>query len=306
MTKYILRAFLLIAAVGGLSRCGGDGGQPLQGTAVGVVIGQLNTALNQLPQSNSAPTLPMSGATVASTHGGGVSALAATTCETTSPNPTQDTDGDGIANIKVSTFDCTDFTSGGNRYTRKGSYTVTDKDNSKIGYFGGVRVDFEVGSYNYVQISDGSEYTNSYSGYWDFSTSGGSFVSTSDFTGRAANVPADPTYSYDYTYHYTWDWMQTPDTFTVPFSSGKLEFEGTYVWTGKFVEGDHGKPTVTEGTFSLKYYSKDLKYQSGCAKWYKSGSIFVDDQNGNTMEIRYACSSGQLYINGAESDLWTP
>lgn len=301
--KSILTIALVVGSLVGLTSCGGNGGQPLTGQSVSVVLGALTTALQNLPRSNSAPTLPISGATTAATHG---PIAAATDCETVSPTTPVDADADSIALTKTGTFDCTDRTIGTSSWTRKGSYTVTDQDDTVAGIAGGVRVDFAITNYSYESLTDGSTTSAAYSGFWQHRMNGSSYTSTADFSGHTGSTSTSYRYVTDYDFNYTWDWTQTADNSAAPFTTGGQQFEGTYRLSGMFVHEDDGVHSQGQGTFVLEYYTQNLRYDSACTKWYKSGSIFVDDFGGNVYEIRYACSSASLYVNGKASDLWTP
>lgn len=305
MKNKILTGVLVVISVTALARCGGSGGQPLASKNVSTVLGQLNTQLGRLPKSNTAVTLPMSGATTSATSARGF--LATTTCESVSPATPVDADADSIALTKTSTFNCTDFTSGGNKYTRVGSYKVQDKNDALAGMVGGIRVEFDLSKYNYTDLSSNAVSSGSYSGYWEYEQNGGKLISTSDFSGHNGYSSPTSTVETDYDYTYSWDWVMTPDNSGAPFTTGQQDFEGKFTMSGKFdLEDSHGAHSQGNGTFQIKYYSSNLRYDSGCTKWYKSGSIVIDDYNGSTFEIRYSCSTAKLYVNGKASDLWAP
>lgn len=300
------RTLIILAAMSltGLTSCGGSGAQPLTGQAVGVVLGALNTVLGNLPRSNSAPALPITGATTAALRG---PVAAATDCETVAPATPVDADGDGIALSKVGTFNCTNTTVGTSRWTRQGSYEVSDLNDAVAGIAGGVRVEYNITNYNYEDLTTGSTYASSFNGFWNHLLNGSVWESTADVSGHSGSTSTTYRFVTDYDFRYTWDWSQTPDNSGAPFTTGSQRFQGTYRLSGMFVhESAGGNHSQGQGTFELEYYSRNLRYDSACAKWYTSGSIFVEDVTGNSFEIRYACSSASLYVNGRASDLWTP
>jgi len=304
MLKRTLTLALVGVSLAGLTSCGGSGAQPLSGQAVGTVLGALNTVLGNLPRSNSAPTLPITGASTAAMSG---PTAAATDCETVAPAVPVDADADGIALTKVGTFDCTNTTVGTNVWTRKGSFEVTDLDDTVAGIAGGLRVDYNITAYSYEDLTSGSKYVASYDGFWESMLDGSTWQSVADVTGRSGYTSTTYNYITDYTFQYTWEWTQTPDNSGAPFTMGAQQFSGTYRLSGKFMNESHsGAKSQGEGTFELEYYSQNLRYDSACSKWYTSGSIFIEDFSGNVFEVRYACASAQLYINGVASDTWAP
>ena len=297
MTKNYFLMGALIAMAGGLSSCGGDGGQPLQGQAVNFVLGNFNTVVvTQLPQSNSVPTLPGNGGLITASTGDGIRTMAAGTCETTTPTTTIDADGDQIAKTKASVFNCTDLSNGGTTYTRTGTMTVTDGNDSVAGMIGGMRVDFALDKFNYASGTSANE--GSFKGYWYYYSDGSSLISKSDFSEyNKYDTTTSPDYAQDYTYTYTWDWKHTPNNFNSAWTTGSVAFEGTYTLNGKFTNEVNGVHSSVTGTFSVKYHTSNLLFDNACAKWFKSGSIWVDDTNGNVFETRYNYASATLYIN---------
>ncbi len=301
--KFAIRTLIFVATVAGTSSCGGNGGQPLTATSAATVLGQLSTAvIGNMPKSNAAPTLPMAGATTSS-----VIRTSAISCETVSPTPLVDVDADGIAASKVSTFDCSDLTSGGDLLTRKGSFTVADVDDTVAGLAAGLRVDFAMSKYRSETVATGVVQDFSYNGFWKFTPSSTGLESSADFTGSwYYSSPTIPVVV-DFEYQYTWDWAITPDSIGTPFGTGAQEFSGSFRFEGKFYEEGHGGALKQRsGIWNVKYYSQDLLYDTACTKWFKSGSYFVNDGNGSSFEVRYACSTAKLYVNGVESDWWTP
>jgi hypothetical protein len=307
MRKNLLKVGLISVFAAGLASCGGEEAQPLTAANASVVLTQLNTVLGQLPRSTTAPTLPITGATTAAAKPG-VSTMAAIDCETVTPTTPVDADGDGIAATKTGTFDCTSNPVGQYTYTRKGSYTIKDLDDTTDWPVGGMSATFDVDSFNYTK-TDGETGSGSHNGTWKFiGESTGAMTSTANYTGRYAFTGAASDYNIDYTYSYTWDWAMTPDS-TVPanaFNSGSQTFKGEFSLNGLFVTERNGVHTQGNGSFRVTYQSKNLLYDTTCAKYYKSGSIMMDDSNGTSIEVRYACSTAELYVNGAKSDWWTP
>lgn len=296
--KTLICALVLLPV---LNSCGGKGADRLTATNAAVVLGQLGTVLNQFPRSNAAPTLPVAGVSTSS-----VGARSATECETVTPASPVDADSDGIALEKVSTFACDDFASGGLVYTRHGSLTVRDLDDTVPGPFGGMRIDFGISRYKAIEAS-GLSYEYSYSGHWLYQTTSEGLTSTSEFSGTTYYKNPTSNFMNDYTYGYTWKWAIQPTNLGSPWDTGTVSFNGTFELSGLFVSEDAaGNHSQGNGAFSVTYKSRDLTYDTTCTKWYQSGSILVDDSNGTSIEIRYSCSSAKLYVNGAESDWWTP
>lgn len=304
MTANFLRGLLIPIAALSMLSCGGNGGQPLNAGTAATVLSNLNTILAGLPRTNTALSLPVTGATTMNSV-----KASATDCETVTPTTPVDADSDNIAAEKTATFDCSDFTSGTGTYTRKGTYTVKDGDDTVAGMLGGMSVTFNITDYKFTDTTSGEVSNGAYSGFWKYiGDSSGKLTSTSDFTGR--NYFESPTYDFvtDYTYNYTWDWSMTPDSSATPFDSGAQNFSGTYSMSGKFsAEDASGNHYQHDGTWTVKYYSKNLTYKDTgtCTKFYNTGSIFVEDGNG-TFEIRYNCTTAELYVNGVKSDWWTP
>lgn len=311
MRKNILRVGLVSLFAAGLASCGGEEAQPLTASNAGTVLGQFSQqVLGKLPTGNDGSTvsLPFAGATVAAKPGG--VATMATDCETVSPAVTVDADSDHIAATKTSTFDCTDMASGGSTYTRKGSYTVKDSDETVAGLAGGMRTDFDLTSYNSVD-SSGNKSEASHKGFWEYKANGtNAFTSTSEYTGHVKYVPTSGDYNYDYDFGYTWSYSMQPAGAGDPWTTqNNQSFRGDLNMNGTFTKEDaNGNHTQFTGAFRISYYSKNLVYDNSCthSPKYSSGSIFIEDSNGTSIEIRYLCSSAELYVNGVKSDWWTP
>ncbi|MBX3021484.1 MAG: hypothetical protein KF799_07370 [Bdellovibrionales bacterium] len=301
MTATLVRALLLPAAALSLLSCGGNGGEPMNAMTAGQILGNFNNILKAMPRSGTV-NLPMAGATLDSK----VTTMAID-CETVTPNPIVDADGDDIAAEKTSKFDCTDSTVGGSKLTRIGSYTVKDEDDSVDFPEKGFSVDFAVTKFNSTNTSDSSETDNSYVGKWVYTGSGGSLKSTSEFDGHYRYYSPADSYDIDYDYNYTWSWTSTPTNAAAPWDAGSQDFSGSYSLSGKFMAEDgQGNHFQQNGTWVISYKSKDLKYDQagGCTFYYRSGSIVINDGNSD-YEIRYACNSADLYVNGEKSDIWT-
>lgn len=310
MRVHILKVGLLTIIAAGLASCGGQAGQPLTAQSTQAVVGQLNAILGQLPRTNAAPTMPNgTNLTLAATKPG-VSTMAATECETVTPVPPVDGEqpmGDGIALLKTGAFDCVDQVSGGLTYTRKGSYTVKDLDDTVAGVLGGLHVDFNLSKYKYI-AGDGAVSDGAYNGFWDYKGDGaGGVTSTSEFSGRNYYKATADNYETDFTYTYTWAWALSPIDPANTWTTGRQSIKGDFTMNGKFANEDRsGSHAVVSGTWKMSYYSKNLVYdQVGCSKYFRSGSIFMDDYNGNLLETRYLCTTVEFYVNGAKSDWYT-
>lgn len=313
MSMKLIRAGLSLVVAAGMTSCGGEAGEPLTEAQAAFILGTMKTDIfGKLPGAASnaaAPTLPMANATTAGT-GGEIKPMAATDCETVTPTVLVDADGDGIALEKNSTFSCSNTVNGGYSYTREGSYKVVDLDDTVDYVYGGIRVDYNITKYNYVSQTDNSTSTDLYKGFWLYKNENGKLVSTAEFNGHhTGTYPTYASIKIDYDYTYTWNYLLTPDTpgIATAWNSGKIEFDGTYKFSGSFMNEDgNGNHKQGTGTYNMRYYTQNLKYRAGCAKWYESGSVWLDDNNKNTFEIRYACTDVKLYVNGVESDIWTP
>lgn len=295
MKKLLLTGAAILAATG----CGGISGEPLTAVSMVKVIGELTTAMRNMPTSNTAPALPVAGVTLSSN----VSTMA-TECETISPAVIVDKDEDQIAASKVSTFDCTNQVAGNFQNTRKGTITIKDLDETKKGVEGGYRVDFAISQYDNKDLTNGQEYKYSYNGFWLSKTEGNTLISTADFTGL--NNYSNNLGSNNYTYNYTWDWRMTPTNSAQFWDAGTLSVSGSFSLSGDYIGEDGGAHVQKSGTFVVKYYSKDLKYSNACGgNFYQSGSFFVDDSYGTVIEVRYDCGNPvKYYVNGKESSLF--
>ncbi len=235
----------------------------------------------------------------------GVGTLAVT-CETVTPTTPVDADGDGIAKTKTSTFDCSSTAGPDGTYTRKGSYTIADLDDTVSGMLGGMRADFNLTNFEYTSTA-GDLSKGSHVGYWLFKSDGaGGMTSTSKYSGSTYSKYTNYSDYDDYTFGYDWSWALKPDNTSAPFETGTQTFTGNFTMSGKFTLEEDGERSQQTGSFSVTYKSVDLKYDRNCAKYYKSGSIVVDDYNGQSIEVRYACSTAELYVNKVKSDWWTP
>lgn len=285
-----------------LSSCGGNGGEPLTAASIATVLGTFSTQFNSLPRSNtSLPTLP-AGAVATPLN------LIAVGCETVEPASPTDLDGDNLVTYKKYTYNCVNDDDGTNLSTYKGTTEIRDLDETgpnKMGLFGGLRVDFNIPKYENIEKQTGSKYEYSHVGYWDYKNVDGVLTSDSSYSGK--NKYKSANYENDYTYTYTWKYALTPDDVSSPMDSGKLNLKGTFELNGKFVNEVNGVHKQVEGSWVIEYYTKDLlfQYDGNCSKFYKSGSMFIQDGNG-TFEIRYACNTAKFYMNGVESDLWNP
>jgi|GEM_PF-2331878 len=309
MRKNFLRVGLVSLTVAGLVSCGGEPAQPLNATSTPQLMANLVSVLGQIPKSGATvPAGPTGTSITLQSKPGNVAAMAID-CETVNPTTPVDADNDHIALTKTGTFDCTDLATGSGTYSRKGTYKVTDKDDTVAGIVGGMRVDYNLTNYKTVS-TDGSISNGSHVGYWDYKGDGsGGFVSTADYSGSNYNKGATDSYETDYTFKYTWNYAMKPDDPNNSWVAGSLSFKGDYSMSGKFISEDHaGTHTPVTGDWKMSYYSKNLKYDStNCSQWfYKSGSLIIDDQNGNVMEIRYNCTSADFYVNGVKSDWYTP
>lgn len=308
MIKLFFRSSLVLALAFCVGSCvGGGGGQPLQGAAVGQVMTNFAAVLTKLPRGGGTVTLPIAGATTSAVGDVNASAI---DCETITPSPIEDVDADSIAKVKISTFNCSDLTAGGTQYTRRGTMTIRDLDETPVtgvGTYNGMSVEFALDELKALTIATSDELTETMNGFWRFLRDGNTLTSTAEFNGRYKfSAPAYARFKIDYGFRYTWDWAHTPDNPAAPWATGSEEFEGEYELDGSFVSEENGVHKQGLGKWVISYYSRNILYDNTCAKWFKSGSIFIEDGNGGTFEIRYACATAKFYINGKESDAYTP
>lgn len=311
MKMNLLKLSFVAITAAGLSSCGGSGGQPLTTASIPIVMGQFKTqVLNTLPTSNTVnTTLPFPGGTTNFS-----ASVKATSCMTQTPAPADivDADSDNLALLKTATFDCTDEPSGTKTYTQKGSYTVQDLDDTVAGILGGMQLDYAIDFYESKDSATGNVYRNSYVGSLTYTSEGaGSLTSKGESRGSYYFTGSTLGFDIDYEYASTIEWTQTPSS-TAPgseWTAGSNSISGTWSMSGTFDHEDlAGKHEQMTGQYSVKYYSKDLKYDqnAGCTGWWVSGSYFIDDNNNNILEVRYSCTKVELYLNGALSDAWTP
>lgn len=298
----IMASGILLA---GLTGCIGGGGQPLDENTANTVITSLATnVLSKLPTSANAPSLPneLGGISLSSQN---IHSKAAA-CETITPAVLVDADSDGIAAEKKYTFNCTNLGVGGDRFTRKGELRVLDKDDTVAGLLGGLKVEFDVSSFR-MESGDGSVADYTFLGAWDYEKQGTSLVSYSKFDGRFFYSSVAYDFKLDYKYGYTWDYKMTPNNSNQFFNSGTIEFSGEFVMDGEFyTEDQSGKHHSYSGIWKINYESSNLSYDNTCSKWYKTGSIRINDGGSTVYELRYNCTEAKFFVNGAESDLYTP
>lgn len=297
MNYHYLKILGVITLSLGVFGCG-DGGVPLASNGAPTVLGRLNTVLNATPQSATAPTLPVGGGVTTSSTDLTPSSLAS--CQTVTPGTLVDADSDNIAKEKKYTFNCTNVADGTTTVTRKGTMEIYDLDDTVAGTQGGLKYVFDITNFDTIN-SDGSENRYSYKGTYLYKWDGSSFVFTSEFSGGYYSKSASSSssnYELDYTYDHNFDYRVTPNSISSPWTAGSIEFTGTYRFDGKFF--DEASRQTVEARYVVEIYSQSLKYDSTCTKFYQSGSIFIDDLNGNIYEYRYSCTSAKVYKNGVE------
>lgn len=306
-TKFAL-IFSAVALVGG---CGGNGGQPIPAANVNAVMGTLKSEVFNKFTANNSVSLPanFSGATLNSSRFATklVSPLVAS-CETSEPASPVDDDGDGIVNYKKITYNCSDDGSTpGFIVTRKGYYIVEDADNTEMGFFAGLSIKYNMTEFSTENLTTGDKSNYTFLGNWSWENVNDAWVSKGNYEGHV--MLDSPSYSFviDYGFVSTWDFTMTPTNPGTPWAAGTQTYEGTYRMSGTFDNEDaNGNHKSGTGTFQISYYSKNLQYDSTCAKWYSKGSTFISDSNGSLFEIRYACATAAFYINGVKSDLFEP
>jgi hypothetical protein len=298
-------AFLMGAALN-TSCIGGGGAQPLDANTAQAVIGNAVTnVLAKLPTSANPPSLPggLDGITISSSN---VRSMAAG-CETITPTTIVDMDADNIPAEKNYNFDCVDLAVGEISFTRKGSLSILDKDESVAGLLGGMRVEFDIDSFG-LTTADGSEGNFTFNGFWDYVQNATNLVSESEFTGEVQYSSPAYEYKLDYEYGYKWDYTMTPDTPTDSafFTTGRVDFDAEFMMNGEFYAEVDGEPKSYKGGWKITMTSENLRYLNSCSRWYNSGKIRIKDGSVNVYELEFNCDSIKFYVNGAESDWYTP
>lgn len=306
LKRFLLMGVSLAGLALNTSCIGGGGAQPLDANTAGTVIGNAVTnVLNKLPTSANAPTLPdgLTGVTISSSN---IKPLAAE-CETVTPATPIDGDSDDIPLEKNYVFDCTDLTVGESTFSRKGSLTISDKDDTIAGMLGGLRVDFDIEKFAFT-TADGSEGNFTFTGFWDYILNSTSLVSESEFTGEVKF--SSPAYEFktDFEYGYNWDYTMTPDTASAVafFTSGSVSFEAEYMMNGEFYVEVNNEHQSYSGGWKITMTTENLKYLNSCSKWYSSGKIKIQDGSANLYELEFDCTTAKFYVNGVESDWYTP
>ncbi|MCB9026738.1 MAG: hypothetical protein H6625_10500 [Bdellovibrionaceae bacterium] len=300
--KSIIIIFLSLLGLASSTGCVGGGGEPLTEETAGTIItGLASNALSIIPTSGNAPALPIAGITTSSNK----FSTKALACETITPTILLDADGDGIAAIKNYSFDCTNESSGDSSITRKGTISITDKDDSVANLAGGLRYEFAITKFR-SEDTLGNISDNTYSGFWDFVFAAGKLTSTSEFNGSYFFESPNNNYLNDYNFAYTWDYSLIADDSNNPFTTGSVEFSGTYTMEGKFIVEVNNQHKNYEGSWQVSYYSENLIYNSTCSRWYNTGSIKISDGSGSIYELRYSCNSAKFYVDGKESNLYQP
>lgn len=299
---------LLIAALSAfvISSCGGTPAAPLNATIGPQFVGNFKTALQQIPNSNTVPSLPVQGGAV-STSAIAPQATGFGTCYKSTPTSPVDADGDGVALKKSYIFDCTDLNVSGTTYTHKGSFTSQDLDDTKAGAAGGYQYDYNMTEWTSVDSSQ-NKYRYSYVGTANFKQVGSTFVYKNDFSGTYYYKSAVPyhgiTAATDYKYRHVWDSTWIPDSAGSPWTMATHNFTGRYEMSGTFLSEVGGNHKLYDGAVVMNFTGKSLRYQTGCSVGYQSGDVTMDDGFGNILKITYLCSSVTITMNGQKVD-WT-
>lgn len=307
-----------------LAGCIGGGGPGVEVSTAPQIASSFVTIVNTLPKSNTNPSLPTFAGTVNTASfkldtGAGTKVAdkkitasrapaSISSCYSFNPDPGVDVDGDGIAAIKNYTFDCTNTYDGTNKYTWKGSMKIVDKNDTGgaagMGVKGGYRYDFDMPEYTY-EGSDGTITGYSHKGFWEGSGTDTETKYNSDYTGGVKgtyNYASLGTVSVDYSYNHKFKGSYKHNA---GWTQGSVTYEGDYSWSGTYIsENAAGKHELKTGNANMKISTEDLNFDSvACpAKFYKSGSWVLTDNNGSVMKITYFCTVAKLYFNGKEID----
>ena len=318
--SFKLLAATPIAAL--LAGCIGGGNPGVNVSTAPQIASSFVTIIGTLPQSNTTPSLPsFSGAGGVTTANFKISTgvnvadkkisssrapASVTSCYNFTPDPGTDADGDGVAATKTYTFDCTNTFDAGTKYTWKGSMKIVDKNDTGgpagFGVKGGYRYDFDMPEFTY-EAASGTINTYSHKGFWEGSGTDTTTNYVSDYTGGVKGTydyPALGRVSIDYAYVHKFKGSYTHN---VGWTQGTITYAGDYSWNGTYIsENAAGKHELKDGNANMKIATDALTFDSACAKWYKSGSWLLTDNNGSVMKITYFCSVAKLYFNGTEID----
>jgi hypothetical protein len=303
MMKKIISILFILVIAAAFSGCIGGGGAVTASSAP-AVLNSFTSAMSQLPRGNRASTLPSLGG------GGGVtvssiSTRVAPSCYDVSASV--DGDIDGIALLKIYTFNCNNNSDGAFIYNQTGTFKVIDKDDAVAGIKGGYRFEFNMPKWFFKDVSTGFTGGGSHKGFWEGSGTDTSSHFTSDYTGRnyyEGNYASLGNFSTDYTFSHKFDLIYTHNSTAagVNWSAGTMNGKGTFSWSGTFVTeslgGDH---KLKSGDATMTWQAIDVTFDSvACpANWYKSGKIIFTDGGGNKMEQVYGCTvAPKNYLNG--------
>ena len=273
------------------------------------VVASFKTVLDQLPKGNGSSSTPI-GMSVSRLSIRSVKSFAnELSCYSSTPDLPVDGDSDGIYLLKEFSFDCSDFSSGGNSYNHKGYFKVEDKDDDIAGTKGGYRYEFDIPFWFYTSDTTKLTFGGSYKGYWDATGTDTTTNFDSDFQGRfygEFEIPGKDLVKVDYTYQYKWDVQYThnPTTGNSQWNSGTMEGGGAFSVSGEFLNEKEVNGVqqyeVVDGSANMTWKAVNLTFDSTCSKWYKSGSHRLEDIGGNILEIKFSCTTVNTYLNGKE------
>jgi hypothetical protein len=192
-------------------------------------------------------------------------------------------------------YKCKDLPDAGATYTKQGTFSrnLVDPLDLSLGFL------YEYDLYLYNTTNTGTYYENSYKGFHSNKKTSTKLSFEADYSWEVSSDNYKPI-DLDWSWRRKFSKTYTPDDMSNPMNAGKLSMEGYYKVSGKL--GPDQNQKQTQANFTLEAKSKDLVYDTACAKFFKSGSIYFYDGSQNEIEVRYSCNDIALYLNGKEFD----
>lgn len=303
-----LSTFFVMAFLGfGLSSCGGEAelaGPEGQITSTAMATVLASTAFTDfsaavLPKATGAISLPFSSSpgNVGQFDGTSVRPLAAnyTACTSSTGSTTDGTDADSIPLSFSQVFSCNGIDNGFGTSTFTGSYSVTDKDDTKYGILGGFRfdADFTFADNMSHEVNEGS-----FGGYWDVTVGSTTITSANNYRAMVGSTPTSGTPpASKYSMSSKFDVVYTPANMALPWAAGSISLNGFYRLSGVIYDGvstQHDLAVAFEiSTSGLTYNRTDCP-----AGGYKDGSMTFTDGAGNRLVFSYNSCTLTRQFNG--------
>ncbi len=307
MKKHIAILFVIAGSLSTVSCIGGGGA--LTADSAPQIMTTFATLVGQLPKGNKTATLPSDlnsgGVTVSSLE---MKASPRLSCESSTPASPVDADGDGIALLKQYTFNCSSYVGSGYTYNHLGTFKSIDNNDSVPGLKGGYRFEFDIPTWTSTEISSDLTSGGSYSGYWEGSGTDTTSEYKSDYHGSYYadyDIASLGKVSVDYDFSHQFDVKYTHNSTAVGanWSSGSMEATGAFMFDGQFVDEDsNGVHRLKNGQATMTWKTENVTFDSGCAKWYKTGRFLLTDTGGNKLRTEFNCTEVKVYFNDKELD----